>query len=197
MGFQQKTGIEIGWEESVGLVGDEDWAARGRGWTDPGTTPWIPEDMASASIGQSVVQITPLQLARAYAVFANGGWLVTPHLAAGDIDWMSPEHRTKVAMKPSTLQTIREGLRKVVEAGTGAGLNGPGIPRRLAKPERLKTAREGLITPGSAAMPPIPTARSWWWPLPRTPLEVDRFTLCPWPRRCWRSGSGPGSARRP
>ena len=133
LGFQKKTGIEIGWEESVGLVGDEDWAARGRGWTDPGTTPWIPEDMASASIGQSVVQITPLQLARAYAVFANGGWLVTPHLAAGDIDWMSPERRTKVAMKPSTLQTIREGLRKVVEAGTGAGLNGPGIPVAAGK----------------------------------------------------------------
>mgnify|MGYP001308959933 FL=1 len=133
LGFQQKTGIEIGWEESVGLVGDEDWAARGRGWAEPGTVPWIPEDMASASIGQSVVQITPLQLARAYAVFANGGWLVTPHLAAGDIDWMSPEHRTKVAMKPSTLQTIREGLRKVVEAGTGAGLNGPGIPAAAGK----------------------------------------------------------------
>ena len=133
LGFQQKTGIEIGWEESVGLVGDEPWAARGRGWAEPGTVPWTPEDMASASIGQSVVQITPLQLARAYAVFANGGWLVTPHLAAGDIDWMSPEHRTKVAMKPSTLQTIREGLRKVVEAGTGAGLNGPGIPAAAGK----------------------------------------------------------------
>ncbi len=133
LGFQQKTGIEIGWEESVGLVGDEPWADRGRGWAEPGTVPWIPEDMASASIGQSVVQITPLQLARAYAVFANGGWLVTPHLAAGDIDWMSPEHRTKVAMKPSTLQTIREGLRKVVDAGTGAGLNGPGIPAAAGK----------------------------------------------------------------
>ena len=133
LGFQQKTGIEIGWEESVGLVGDEPWADRGRGWAEPGTVPWIPEDMASASIGQSVVQITPLQLARAYAVFANGGWLVTPHLAAGDIDWMSPEHRTKVPMKPSTLQTIREGLRKVVEAGTGAGLNGPGIPAAAGK----------------------------------------------------------------
>lgn len=133
LGFQQKTGIEIGWEESVGLVGDEPWADRGRGWAEPGTVPWIPEDMASASIGQSVVQITPLQLARAYAVFANGGWLVTPHLAAGDIDWMSPEHRTKVPMEPSTLQTIREGLRKVVEAGTGAGLNGPGIPVAAGK----------------------------------------------------------------
>ena len=133
LGFQQKTGIEIGWEESVGLVGDEPWADRGRGWAEPGTVPWIPEDMASASIGQSVVQITPLQLARAYAVFANGGWLVTPHLAAGTIDWMGPEHRRRVEMQAETLRTIREGLRKVVSAGTGFGLNGPGIPPAAGK----------------------------------------------------------------
>jgi penicillin-binding protein 2 len=133
LGFMRKTGIEIGWEESVGLVGDETWAAEGRGWAKPGSTPWIPEDMASASIGQSVVQITPLQLARSYAVFANGGWLVTPHLAAGEVAWTSPQYKTKVDMKPSTLQTIREGLRKVVASGTGAGLNGPGIPPGAGK----------------------------------------------------------------
>ena len=133
LGFQQKTGIEIDWEESVGLVGDEDWAEKGRGWADPGSTPWIPEDMASASIGQSVVQITPLQLARAYAVFANGGWLVTPHLAKGEIDWMAPQYRRAVLIKPSTLNTIRKGLRKVVEDGTGYGLNGPGIPPAAGK----------------------------------------------------------------
>ena len=133
LGFQQKTGIEIGWEESVGLVGDETWAAAGRGWAEPGTVPWIPEDMASASIGQSVVQITPLQLARAYAVFANGGWLVTPHLAQGTTDWLDADHRRKVSMKASTLATIRAGLRKVVSAGTGFGLNGPGIPPAAGK----------------------------------------------------------------
>ena len=133
LGFQQKTGIEIDWEESVGLVGDEDWAEKGRGWADPGSTPWIPEDMASASIGQSVVQITPLQLARAYAVFANGGWLVTPHLAKGEIDWMAPKYRRAVLIKPSTLTTIRKGLRKVVGDGTGYGLNGPGIPPAAGK----------------------------------------------------------------
>ncbi len=133
LGFQQKSGIEIGWEESVGLVGDEAWAAAGRGWAEPGTVPWIPEDMASASIGQSVVQITPLQLARAYAVFANGGWLVTPHLAQGTTDWLDADHRRKVAMKPSTLATIRAGLRKVVSAGTGFGLNGPDIPPAAGK----------------------------------------------------------------
>ena len=127
LGFMQKTGIEIGWEENIGFVGDQQWAKEVRG------TPWIPEDMASASIGQAMVQITPLQLARAYAVFANGGWLVTPHLAAAGIDWRSPEYKRKVPMQPSTLQTIREGLRRVVEAGTGAGLNGPGIPPAAGK----------------------------------------------------------------
>ena len=127
LGFMQKTGIEIGWEENIGFVGDQQWAEQVRG------TPWIPEDMASASIGQAMVQITPLQLARAYAVFANGGWMVTPHLAEAGVDWTSSKYKTKVAIKPSTLQTIREGLRRVVESGTGAGLNGPGIPPGAGK----------------------------------------------------------------
>ena len=127
LGFMQKTGIEIGWEENIGFVGDQQWAEQVRG------TPWIPEDMASASIGQAMVQITPLQLARAYAVFANGGWMVTPHLAEAGLDWTSSKYKTKVAIKPSTLQTIREGLRRVVESGTGAGLNGPGLPPGAGK----------------------------------------------------------------
>ena len=123
LGFDALTGIEIGYEESKGIVGNKAWADQGRGWGKPGQTPWIPEDIASASIGQAVVQVTPLQLARAYAVFANGGYLVTPHLANLDIDWTSPKYRKKVKLQPSTLATIRRGLRKVVESGTAASLN--------------------------------------------------------------------------
>jgi len=123
LGFDALTGIEIGYEESKGIVGNKAWADQGRGWGKPGQTPWIPEDIASASIGQAVVQVTPLQLARAYAVFANGGYLVTPHLANLDIDWTSPKYRKKVKFQSSTLETIRRGLRKVVESGTAASLN--------------------------------------------------------------------------
>ncbi len=122
LGFNNLTGIEIAQEESKGFVGNAEWAARGRGWARPGTTPWIPEDIASASIGQAVVQVTPLQLARAYAVFANGGYLITPHLVDGDIDWLSSKYRQKVDIQASTLNTIREGLRKVIESGTGRSL---------------------------------------------------------------------------
>ena len=39
----------------------------GRGWGESGRTPWVPEDIASMSIGQFVVQVTPIQIARAYA----------------------------------------------------------------------------------------------------------------------------------
>ena len=123
LGFDALTGIEIGYEESKGIVGNKAWADQGRGWGKPGQTPWIPEDIASASIGQAVVQVTPLQLARAYAVFANGGYLVTPHLANLDIDWTSSKYRKKVKLQSSTLATIRRGLRKVVESGTAASLN--------------------------------------------------------------------------
>jgi penicillin-binding protein 2 len=156
LGFGRKTGIEIGWEENVGLVGDEEWAKEGRGWAEPGSTPWIPEDMASASIGQSVVQITPLQLARAYCVFANGGWLVTPHLADQGLDWTAPSRRTKVQIKPSTLAKIRQGLRKVVEDGTGYGLNGEGIPPAAGKTGTAEDSTGGPDHAWFASYAPYP-----------------------------------------
>ena len=106
-------------------------------------------------------------------MFANGGWLVTPHLAAGDIDWLSPEHRTKVAIQPSTLQTIREGLRKVVEAGTGAGLNGPASLQRPERLERWRTA-PGPDHAWFGCYALIPTARSWWCLCPEHPWRRIR-----------------------
>ena len=158
LGFDARTGIEIGYEESKGLVGHELWAAKGRGWAEPGTTPWIPEDMASASIGQSVVQITPLQLARAYSVFANGGYLVTPHLADLDIDWTSAKRRTRVEMKESTLATIRRGLRKVVEDGTGAALNLPDFPTVAGKTGTAEDSTGGPDHAWFACYAPVPAA---------------------------------------
>ncbi|KKZ10893.1 MAG: penicillin-binding protein [Candidatus Synechococcus spongiarum SP3] len=137
LGFTQHSGIEIGFEEDPGLVGNEEWAAAGRGWAEPGQTPWIPEDMASASIGQSVVQVSPMQVARAYAAIANGGWLVRPHLSSlnpqtGEpVDWLS--QRQPVAFAPETWTTLQRGLRKVVADGTGYGMNSETLPHVSGK----------------------------------------------------------------
>jgi len=123
LGFDDYTGIETLLEENKGLVGNKKWADQGRGWGDPGQTPWIVEDMASASIGQAVVLVTPLQLARAYAVFANGGYLITPHLVDVNRYSGSEKYLEKVDIQKSTLETIRRGLRKVVTSGTGIAIN--------------------------------------------------------------------------
>jgi len=123
LGFDNYTGIETFIDENKGLVGNKNWADQGRGWREPGETPWMVEDMASASIGQSVVLVTPLQLARAYAVFANGGYLITPHLVDGNRNWRSKEYLQKVDIQKKTIDTIRRGLRKVVTSGTGMGIN--------------------------------------------------------------------------
>jgi penicillin-binding protein 2 len=75
------------------------------------------------SIGQFVVQVTPIQLARAYSVIANGGYLVTPHLTKKDGEYLLDKRRIKTDIDPENIQLIKSGLRKVVESGTGVSIN--------------------------------------------------------------------------
>jgi len=123
LGFNSLSGIEISEQENIGLVASSQWAEDGRGWGQPGRTPWVPEDIASMSIGQFVVQVTPIQIARAYAAIANGGYLVTPHLVKKDGNYLSDKKRIKLDFDPQNIQVIKSGLRKVVESGTGRAIN--------------------------------------------------------------------------
>src|SRR5262249_34933961 len=50
-------------------------------------TQWYPGNSDQVAIGQDEVLVTPLQLANAYATFANGGNLLVPQLA---VDAASP-----------------------------------------------------------------------------------------------------------
>ena len=123
LGFNKLSGIEIGDQEDQGLIASSEWAKKGRGWGKPGETPWLPEDIASMSIGQFVVQTTPIQIARAYAVIANGGYLVTPHLSKLGKDNLRYKRPMKVDIDPQHLQVIKNGLSKVVQSGTGVSIN--------------------------------------------------------------------------
>ena len=122
LGFTALSGIEISEQENIGLVASSQWAKDGRGWGEPGKTPWVPEDIASMAIGQFVVQVTPIQIARAYAAIANGGYLVTPHLSK-EGQLISNQNRIKIDIDPNHLQLVKNGLRKVVESGTGVSIN--------------------------------------------------------------------------
>jgi len=75
------------------------------------------------SIGQFVVQVTPIQIARAYAAIANGGYLVTPYLVKKDEENLSDKKPIKLDIDSNNIQLIKRGLRKVVESGTGVSIN--------------------------------------------------------------------------
>ena len=142
LGFAALSGIEISEQENIGLVASSQWAKEGRGWGEAGRTPWVPEDIASMSIGQFVVQVTPIQIARAYAAIANGGYLVTPHLSKIEGQMISNKQRIKIDIDPKNIQLVKNGLRKVVESGTGVSIN-YGVPNLPPVSGKTGTAEDG------------------------------------------------------
>ncbi|MGB8700917.1 MAG: penicillin-binding protein 2 [Thermosynechococcaceae cyanobacterium] len=123
-GLGQKTGIDIP-GEAEGFLPTPDW--KRKVWQDK----WYPADSVMMSIGQGAVQVSPLQSAVVFAVPANGGYRVKPHLLKtnGSVQ----QWRQALPIKPQTLKTIRTGMRAVVEAGTGTALNVPTIPPAAGK----------------------------------------------------------------
>jgi len=144
-GFGTETGIELVQEEDPGHVPTEAWK---RKFFDE---PWYIGDTINMSIGQGNMLATPLQVANMFAVPANGGDLVKPHLRLDDEE--SKRWRKSVNLKPETLTVIRDGLRQVVDGGTGPVVNVPELPPSAAKtgtaedPPRKSHTWFGVYTP--------------------------------------------------
>ncbi|BAZ39056.1 peptidoglycan glycosyltransferase [Calothrix sp. NIES-4101] len=136
-GFGQTTGIEFSDEESRGLVPDETW--KQKTWK----IPWTVGDTINMSIGQGALQVTPLQAAIMFAVPANGGYRVKPHLLQEHTTEVK-NWRESIGIKPSTIKVLREGLRKVITEGTGRSLNQPSIAPAAGK---SGTAEAGVGRP--------------------------------------------------
>ncbi|MDX2213819.1 MAG: penicillin-binding protein 2 [Oculatellaceae cyanobacterium bins.114] len=124
-GFGQKTGIEIADEESPGLVPDEAWKLENL------DEPWYVGDTVNMSIGQGYMQATPLQVAVMFAVAANGGYLVRPHLLRDNEE--AQNWRESLNISPETLDILRRGLRQVITSGTGKAMNSPNLPEPSGK----------------------------------------------------------------
>jgi cell division protein FtsI (penicillin-binding protein 3) len=107
-GFGAKTGIELPGEEVGLLRPPSDWSRLSIG---------------AISIGHEI-GVTPIQMLRAAAVLANGGYLVQPRLvdrvqtAEGDPVYRSPVVRTRI-LKPQTVRKMKLGLAMAVDDGTG------------------------------------------------------------------------------
>ena len=137
-GFGEKTGIEIG-PESAGLVPTPQW--RDDTFADPIDKLWKPGDSIHLAIGQKDILTTPLQLARFYALVANGGRLVTPHVlqdvhGPGALSLVphppSPAPQP-IDVSPGALAVIRQGLFEATHSpnGTATAVFG-GFPVSIA-----------------------------------------------------------------
>ena len=111
-GLGSRTGIDFA-SEAPGVVPDEDWKLAH--WREK----WYPGDLPQMSIGQGMLLVTPLQMARVAGAIGTG-YLVTPHLKAGE----APQ-REKLPYRKDQLDEVRTGMRLVVSGGTGrrAGQN--------------------------------------------------------------------------
>ncbi|TSC93891.1 MAG: penicillin-binding protein 2 [Parcubacteria group bacterium Licking1014_1] len=132
-GWSEKTGIDIPGEFS-GFVPSPEWKKQKK------KEPWWDGDTYNLSIGQSDLQITPLQVAMAYSAIANGGTLYKPQIAQKIIDISTgspeiikefkPEIIRKNFIDPENLQIVRQGMRDGVLYGSSVSLNG--LPVKVA-----------------------------------------------------------------
>ncbi len=143
-GFGEKTDIDLPGEVSGWIRKPEKWSA-----TSIGAIP----------IGQEVA-VTPLQVLRAYAAIANGGYLVRPHLVAeirtpdGQAVFSAQEGEKKRIVSDRTARAMRDILKTVVEEGgtaTGAAIQGNKVAGKtgtaqLIDPQTRRYSRDRFVS---------------------------------------------------
>ncbi len=123
-GFGQKTGITDA--EATGTL------ARGR---------WQPE----SAIGEGpFLQVTPIQMATAYAALFNGGRLLKPSLT----DVSAPRVRAQLQIDNKERDLLREGMRGAVTFGTAAEAKLATLPFYLVGKTGTSTPLQGFRSQG-------------------------------------------------
>ena len=131
MGLGVPTGIALP-SEVRGRVPDPDVRKRLHD-ANPKAWPngkWFGGDNVNLAVGQGETVVTPIQLATAYATFANGGTVYQPRLAARalrqsgqtaiNVDPVAVRH---IDLSPDVRDPILAGMRGVIAAGEGTAAN--------------------------------------------------------------------------
>ena len=118
-GFGFRTGLDVG-PEAEGLLPDPEW--RRRAFKREIDRLWKPGDSVQLAIGQKDLLVTPLQMARFFALVANGGRVVTPYLVASaeqpgqngapsrTLQRFSPVPPQQIPLDSQGLEAVRDGL---------------------------------------------------------------------------------------
>jgi len=185
LGFDQPTGIDIGGESS-GLVPTPEW--RQATYSAEIDRIWKPGYSIQLAIGQGDLRVTPIQMARFYALIANGGRLVTPHLVE-DVERASgngSQPKVYRTFAPSTprpvgvdlvaLKVVQDGLYAATHStiGTSSGVFGS-FPVPIAG--KTGTAEKVVNLPGYPAG--HLESQSWWCGYgPAGPTDTPEIVVC-------------------
>ena len=184
-GFGKPTGLDVG-GESGGLLPTPEW--RRKTFTKeryPNTWEvdrlWKSGDSIQLAIGQKDLLVTPLQMARFYALLANGGKLVTPHVVSGVEQPGNPgavkavfsPPPKDVNVDPAEINAIDDGLFRATHAsyGTSVGVFGS-FPVRIAG--KTGTAEKSVDVDGDGYGEMVD--QSWWCGY--GPTEKPELVVC-------------------
>ncbi|HEX6725648.1 MAG TPA: penicillin-binding protein 2 [Gaiella sp.] len=183
-GFGVPTGFDLGGEQT-GLVPTPAW--RKKAFKSDWDRAWNPGNSIQLSIGQQDVQVTPLQMARFYAMIANGGKLVTPYVVS-QVETAAPNGQSPVVERrfapdppkpvgvdPAALQVVREGLYSATHStfGTSSGVFSS-FPIPIAG--KTGTAEKVVQLPGYPAG--HTEDQSWWCGYGPALTEAPRIVVC-------------------
>lgn len=118
-GIGEETGINL-FGEATGNIPSPEWKKA----TFNGEQ-WYLGDTYHSSIGQYGFQVTPIEMVRAIASFANGGKLVTPTVTF--LGSTVATTTVQLPFAPDHYQIIRDGMRLSATVGVANGLNMPNL----------------------------------------------------------------------
>ncbi|HLM34408.1 MAG TPA: penicillin-binding protein 2 [Gaiellaceae bacterium] len=186
MGLGVPTGVDVGSELS-GLIPTPEWRRvtfKGPPYTDIDRT-WKPGYSIQLAIGQGDVAVTPMQMARLYALIANGGKLVTPHVAE-DVEQPTDDPRNPQVLRrlasepprasgvdPAAIKAVKDGLYAAAHGtnGTSYGVFGT-FPVSIAG--KTGTAEKIVAIPGYPAG--HQEDQAWWCGY--GPTEAPTIVVC-------------------
>jgi penicillin-binding protein 2 len=160
-GFGKLTGSDVG-PEVPGLVPTIGW--RIKHFKTAIDKLWKPGDSIHLAIGQGDLLVTPLQMARFYALIANGGNLVTPHLLldvedqnGNPVPLPATPPPKPVGVDPAALRIVRQGLLEGTHLSFGTSYPVFGqFPVSIAG--KTGTAEKVVTLPGYVGV----KNQSWW-----------------------------------
>ncbi len=127
---------------------------------------WYDGDTANFAIGQGELTVTPIQIARLMGIFATNGIILNPHIIKavdGKPVYTVPKKPVRLPLKQATLNTIKQGLRKVVIDPKGTASN---------------LATSGVAVAGKTGTAQVSKGLSHGWFVGFFPFDKPKYIIC-------------------